>query len=305
MKQQLVFFFIMILAASLASCQPAETVKTVVVERPRVPVESKSPQSAATFSLSSEQYARQQATLGQADVDPQTGLNRMVIYNATLDLIVRDTAPAITDTLKIVQEAGGYVTTLNSYRDNEQLRATLTARVPSDRLIGTLEKLRKIALVVDREGLTGEDVTDQYTDLEARLRNMEVAEQRYLAILNQADKIEDILAVQKRLDEIRGEIEQTKGRMEYLSKSAAFATITISLTPDVLARPISIGGWRPQGTARNAFEALLWALKTLGDILIWTAICILPMAALLGVPIYLAIRWARKRMRKPRPPESK
>ncbi len=258
------------------------------------------PGQSSAGQVSEEQYAKQQATSGQADVDPQTGLNRMVIYNATLNLIVKDTLTAIEESRKVIQEAGGYIAESNSYRDNELLRATMTARVPSEKLTETLEQLKKIALTVDSETLKGEDVTDQYTDLETRLRVDEARRDRYVELLKRAEKIEDVLAVQQRLDETIAQIEQTKGRMEYLSKSTAFATITIKLTPDALARPVSIGGWRPQGTARDAFETLLWVLRALGDILIWSAICVLPVGLILGVPLYFVFRWARRRLRKPK-----
>lgn len=308
MKKQLGLVSILILAILLAACQVGarSSAQDEQVTKPlgggAAPAagEDSARSAAGTApSVSSEQYARQQATSGQADVDPQTGLNRMVVYNAELALIVQDTLQAVEAARKIVQEAGGYIAESSSYRDDDQLRATMTVRVPSEKLAGALEQLKKIALTVDRENLKGEDVTDQYADLETRLRVDEARRDRYLALLERADKIEDVLAVQQKLDETIAQIEQSKGRMEYLSKSAAFATIHLSLTPDALARPLSIGGWQPQGTARNALEALVWALRTLGDILIWAVICVLPMALIVGGPLYLAIGWVARRRRKP------
>ncbi|MBN1890121.1 MAG: DUF4349 domain-containing protein [Thermoflexales bacterium] len=262
-------------------------------------VASESAAPGAAPKMNEEQYAQQLATTGRADVDPQTGLNRMVIYNASLELVVKDTLQAVESARQIIQDAGGYLKESKSYRDDEQLRASMTARVPAEKLTETLEKLKTVALTVESEGLSGEDVTNEYTDLQSRRRNLEASEKQYLAILEKADKIEDVLAVQRELTTVREQIEQIQGRMDYLSKSAAFATIQITLTPDALARPLAIGGWRPQGTARNAIEALVWALKTLGDILIWAVICILPVALILGLPLFFVVRWIR-RNRKPK-----
>ncbi len=316
MKKQFITIASLILLVSLAmllvGCQSPGSETSGVTSNPISGVRSdesiqpkssdaSSAQPSRGIQLSGEQYARQQATAGQADVDPQTSLNRMVIYNASLNLIVKDTSTAIEDTRKVIQDAGGYIAASNSYRQDDQLRASITARVPSDKLTETMEQLKKLALSVDSENLKGEDVTDQYTDLESRLRNLEAAETQYLEILKRADKIEDVLAVQRQLDDIRGQIEQSKGRMEYLSKSAAMASVQISLTPDALAQPISIGGWRPQGTAREAFTALVWALRTVGNLLIWLVICVLPVGLILGVPFYFAARWGLRRVRKPRP----
>lgn len=305
MKKQLALILSLILAILLAGCAMRGAAPSRELAQPTVAPGARGGEPAQSGTgdvpqVTGEQYAQQQATTGQADVDPQTGLNRMVIYNANLALIVKDTLQAMDAARKIVQAAGGYIAESNSYRQDEQLRATITARVPSEKLTDTLDQLKKLALTVDSESLKGEDVTDQYTDLQSRLRNLEAAEQQYLDILTRAEKIDDVLAVQQRLTEIRGEIEQAKGRMDYLSKSAAFATITISLTPDTLAQPISIGGWRPQGTVRDAFMALVWALRALVTILIWTLICVLPVGLILGVPLYFGGRWARRRMRKPK-----
>jgi hypothetical protein len=96
---------------------------------------------------------------------------------------------------------------------------------------------------------------------------------------------------------LEGEIESIKGRMQYLSQSAAFSTITANLTPDALAQPVQIGGWQPVGVAKEALEALISGLQTLANILIWLAIYILPIALLIGIPAYLIVRAVRNRRR--------
>ena len=94
-------------------------------------------------------------------------------------------------------------------------------------------------------------------------------------------------------------MELIKGRMQYLSQSAAFSTISINLTPDVAAQPIQVGGWRPEGIAKDAIEALIDALQGLGNVLIWAVLFLLPMALVLGAPLWLAVRvvrrWRRRR----------
>jgi len=229
----------------------------------------------------------------------------MVIYNASLDLTVVDTPQAIEAVQQIIQAVGGYVAESNSYRREGQLHAAITARVPADQLTQTLAQLRKVALTVEHEVLTSEDVTDQYTDLQSQLRNLQASEQQYLEIMKRADKIEDVLAVQQRLTETRSQIETIQGRIAYLSRSAALATVKIALTPDTLTQPLSASGWRPQGTALAAFNALLMALKTLGDILIWGLVCVLPVALLIGLPLYLGLSRAIRRARRPASPQNR
>ncbi|MEZ4518485.1 MAG: DUF4349 domain-containing protein [Chloroflexota bacterium] len=102
---------------------------------------------------------------------------------------------------------------------------------------------------------------------------------------------------------MEGEIESIKGRMQYLSQSAAFSTITASLTPDILAQPVQVAGWQPGGVAKQALEALISGLQTLANILIWLAIYVLPIALIIGIPLYLIVRYIlRRRQLKNQPP---
>lgn len=132
------------------------------------------------------------------------------------------------------------------------------------------------------------------------MRNLENTEAQLRKLQSEATTTQDVLAVYRELATIRGEIDRIKGRMQYLSQSAALASISVSLKPDVLAQPIQIAGWRPEGVAREAVQALVIALQALATLAIWTAIVIVPIAALIGLPVLIAIgavrRW-RKRQR--------
>jgi len=97
---------------------------------------------------------------------------------------------------------------------------------------------------------------------------------------------------------VRGEIEMVRGQMQYYEESAAFSMITAELIPDAAAQPIEIGGWQPQGTVKAAVEALVRALEWLADGAIWLAICVLPVALLVGLPTFLIVRSARRRRSK-------
>jgi hypothetical protein len=94
------------------------------------------------------------------------------------------------------------------------------------------------------------------------------------------------------------EIEMVRGQMQYYEESAALSSITAELIPDVAAQPIEIGGWQPQGTVKAAVEALIQALEWLADAAIWLAICVLPVALLVGLPVFLIVRSARRRRAK-------
>jgi hypothetical protein len=137
--------------------------------------------------------------------------------------------------------------------------ADITIRVPADRYQAVLQEIRGMGEVVT-EGSDSSDVTEEYSDLEARLRTLEATEQRYLELLAQANNVNDILTVQDRLDVVRGEIEQVQGRINLLDNLTDLATITVHLRPAAVAVDGG-GGGGLSGAAENAWEASLDALR--------------------------------------------
>lgn len=249
--------------------------------------------------------AESPAGYGAADEEKARIAERMVIHTVDLRLIVKDTQTSLEAVQNLAGELGGYVASSRTWHTDEQLSASLTLRVPADRLNTTLEKLRALALEVDSESVSGEDVTQEYVDLEARLRNEEAYEKELLALLTETrertSKAEDILAVYERLTEVRGRIEQIKGRMQYLENMSAMATITVELIPSELMQPITVAGWHPTGTARSAIRALINALQFFADAAIWIILFGLPVLIIISLPfaaLWYVIRWLRRRKRK-------
>ena len=252
---------------------------------------------------------------GQAVSQPQSanaaGAEQMIVYTGQLSLVVKDAKATVEQITQVAKDVGGFVLSSNTYQDEGHTRATMTIRVPGEDLIqlkATLAKIKALALTVDSENLTGQDVTDQYAGTQAQIENLTAQRDSYRKLLDRATKMEDILNIQTRLDQVQGQINTLTGQQLKLKESVKFATVTIIITPDELAQPIQVAGWRPEGTARDAFRALLNALKFIGDVLIWGLICILPIALLLGLPVYLLGRWAssrRRAARKATPPPSK
>lgn len=218
---------------------------------------------------------------------------RMVIRNATLDLVVRDTRQALSEIEKLAKELGGYVTSLNVYRYEKGETASVTLRVPAEQLDLALERLRGLATTVRHESISGEDVTEEFVDLESRLRHLEAKEKQLLEFLKKAEDTEAVLAVYEHLSQTQAEIEQVKGRMQFLKNQVALATITVNLTPDVMAQPLETGGWNLPKTIRNAIQTLLRVLEFLVKALIYLVIVVLPvllLLALIGFGVFLLIR---------------
>jgi Domain of unknown function (DUF4349) len=238
--------------------------------------------------------------------------DRIVIQTGSLTLVVADPARRVGEIRRMAEEMGGFVVSSYVFKTaygSEGLtadQASVTIRVPAARLQDALDQIKQGAVEVRSENVSGEDVTQQFTDLQSRLRNLEAAEAQLLQIMEGAIRTEDVLAVYNQLVGVRGEIESVRGQIQYYSESAAFSAVSVELIPDEAAQPIETGIWNPQGTVKVAVEALLRALQNIADAAIWIAIYVLPVALLvLGLPLlvlWLIVRAIRRgRARRPKP----
>jgi hypothetical protein len=228
---------------------------------------------------------------------------RMIIWTGNISLIVKDAEESLEKAQAIAKDLGGYVVNSSSWFEDQQLRARLTIRVPAEAFDAAMDGLKDLALRVENTNISTQDVTEEYTDLDARLRNLEATEAELLELLTEVrertGKAEDVLAVHREVSSIRGQIEQAKGRMQYLGKMTAMATIDIGLTPDALARPIVVAGWQPSGTAADALRTLVRTFQFVVDAAIWVIIYLLPTLVLIAIP-FVVIRLIWRRWRKKR-----
>jgi hypothetical protein len=231
------------------------------------------------------------------------GEDRMIVRTAALTLVVSDTEASVAHIKSIASALGGYVVDTSLWRDGGQLRGTVTVRVPAESLDDALSQFKGLAVKVERESGNSQDVTEEYSDLGAQLRNLEATEQELLELLKtvreKTGKAEDILAVHRELTQIRGQIEQLKGRMQYLERTSAMSSVTVELIPDVLAQPIGGTGWRPGEAVSGALRALLGTLRFLVESAIWVVLYILPVAVVMLLPVAgLWILWRRRKKAK-------
>lgn len=232
---------------------------------------------------------------------------RMVIYNANLQIAVEDPLTAMDAVIAMAEDAGGFVVNSNTYQSTNSSgqkipHVSLTVRVPAGQLESIMDAIKGLtpdpSEDVLSENVSGQDVTAEYTDLESRLRNLEAAEAALVELMDQAQDTEDVLDVFDELTYYRGEIESVKGRMQYLEESAALSAITVEIVAKESLQPIEIAGWEPKGTVKKAVEALIETGQTIVDGLIWLGIYCLPFLIPLGLAVYFLIRLIRKRKAK-------
>lgn len=223
----------------------------------------------------------------------------LIVYTGNINIVVADTEAAVNDIQALAASLGGRVVSSSLFQSTgNAFSGQITIRVPAEQFAQAMTQIEELAVEVRRSEQGSDDVTEEYVDLRARLQNLEATADRVRAFLDETRNVEEALAVNLELSRLESDIESYKGRIQYLEDQAAFSTITVSLTPDALAQPIEVGGWRLTGTARNAVEALLNALQGLARLLVWLAIFVLPLALLILLPLALIVRtWRRRRSR--------
>ena len=222
--------------------------------------------------------------------------NRKIIKNADMRLLVKDTDVAIDRSTQIVTDLGGYIvssrTWYQDYYGNNLKYSTMTIGVPVDQFERALQRFRDLAIRVLDENASGEDVTDQYVDLQSQLQNLEATRTRVQEFLKDAKTVDEALRINQQLSDIEGQIEQIKGRMNYLADRASFSTITINfepefpiltptptptITPTLTPRPTSTPvPWKPGETFQSAKKALTISYQGIINFLIWIVVVILP-----------------------------
>ncbi len=234
---------------------------------------------------------------------PENDVERMVIRTADLDLVVPETEQALEQITELAEGLGGYVVSLNTYQYEQGVQGNVTLRIPAESFDAALTQLKALATTVRHETVSGQDVTEEYVDLESRLRHLRAKEDQLLEFLDQAEDTEAVLAVYEQLSATQEEIERVTGRMQYLENQTSLATISVRLTPDALAQPLEVGGWNLPGTVRDAVEALLSAVEFVVKAAIYLVIFVLPVLVMLAAPVVgliLLIRWLVRRRRKAR-----
>ena len=168
-------------------------------------------------------------TVTMSTVGQPWATERMIVRTGNISLLAEDIPAAVDRIIQFTKSLGGYVVSSKTWRERERLIGTIAIRVPAEHFDDAMGKLRELAVEVVSESTSSKDVTEEYVDLSAKLKNLEVAEKQLLKLMEQAKTVEEILNVQRELTKTRGEIEQTKGRMEYLEQTSATSLIEVSL----------------------------------------------------------------------------
>lgn len=226
---------------------------------------------------------------------------RKIVRNAELRLESASPEETQQKISAAVESAGGFVveSQQSSSERNSSTRdiVSMRVRVPADKFEGVVAEIRKTADRVIVETIKGEDVTEQFVDIEARLVAKKALEQQFMEIMKRANSVEEALNVQRQLAEVRSEIEQIEGRKRLLENQASLSTIKIDIrTPAAFSA-------NSAGFSNRLIEALSagfdFALNFILGLIAF-AIGVLPFIVFIVLPIFLIARylWKRRRRRK-------
>ncbi|MGH9901637.1 MAG: DUF4349 domain-containing protein [Pyrinomonadaceae bacterium] len=230
-------------------------------------------------------------------------VERKIIRNATLSVETEAPAEGQRKIASVAESRGGFVVTSES---RQQGRAgadaklyevvTMEVRVPAAHFDAVISEIRGVGSRVTDEKITGQDVTEEFIDLEARIRTKKALEAQFMEIMKQATKVSDALEVQSALAEVRTEIERIEGRRRFLENQASLSTIKVTLQPPAPLVAATTSGFfhgvkEAFGDGVDVAAAILLGLIRVG-------IALVPVVLFIFLPIALLVRFLIRRHRR-------
>ncbi len=304
MKKRIVFVFV-ILSMILAACG-VRAAATPSVDLYSPGVNGSGAPSNEAVPLPTQAYAGYDSTskvTGVTSGSSPAAQDRLVIMNADLTIVVSDPQAKMEAINQMATSLGGFVISMNMYQTTTQNGQTapegsISIRVPAKLLDNALGQIKADAVEVRNENRSGQDVTASYVDLQSQLTNLEMAEADLQAIMDDAknnpnsnttSRTQDVLDVYNQIVAVRGQIESIKGQMQYYEQSSTYSLINVTLVAEETIQPIEIGGWKPEGVARDAIQTLIKFWQGFVNLLINLVLLILPILITIFGPIALIV----------------
>src|SRR5687767_808092 len=336
MKSRSVLFVLPVIASMivLAACgaaaatEPPATEAPAAVEAPAIGLDefgaaeqsAKSVIDGEVLPESSDPLLAPAPTMAAFEIGNPSGentvvqnTNRKIIKNADVRLLVKDTNVAVNRSTQIISDLGGYLISsriwYQDYYGNNLMYATITLGIPVDQFERALTRMRELSIRVLDENASGQDVTDQYVDLQSQLINLEATRARIQEFLADAKTVDEALRINQELANIEAQIEQIKGQINYISDRSAFSTITVNFEPEFpvltptptptaypTATPIP---WKPGETYHDAKNTVTVAYQGIANFLIWLAVAIVPIVLPPALILWVLWKWMNRNTRKP------
>lgn len=234
-----------------------------------------------------------------------TQVQRLVIQNADLAVVVSDVELRMKEIQEMAADMGGFVVSSNLYKGYTSdytpvPEASLTIRVPAERLDEALEFIKKDAVEVQNENRSGTDVTAEYVDLKSRLKTYEAAEKELTELMENSQNADEVINIFNQLMYYREQIELVKGQIKYYEEAAALSAVSIRLIAEETIKPVTIGKWEPKGVALEAIQDLINFWQNFVEFMIRFILYTLPVLVTIAIPFYVffvGVRWVFRKLR--------
>jgi hypothetical protein len=221
---------------------------------------------------------------------------RKVVKTADLGLRSEEVRQSAAQAQQLAASVGGTVLSSQVYGSDDSVTADLVLSVPSEEFERVLNELRNLGEKVTTDSISGQDVTEEYVDLESRERNLRATEESLLRLYDKAENVEEALSIQRELTTVRGEIELVQGRIKYLDQRSAYFQITLNIQP-ITGPPPPRPTWNPGDVVERAWDASLSVLQVMATAIISAVV----FGWWLAPVIVGGLLWWRRRNRDSRP----
>jgi len=268
----------------------------VATTKPFVEEDAKTDTRATQQLVSLNDADKAQTTAAAAD--------RKIIRNADITIEVASPTDAQHRVTSIAESHGGFVVTSEAKQreDNDPARRTLdfklVVRVPSNQFGAAFDEIKGLAGNTPEEHVASQDVTEDFIDLEARIKTQKALEIQFLEIMRQANKVEDALEVQRQIAEVRNEIEKLEGRKRFLENRSTLSTIAVNIQAPKPAIVVTSTGF-----GHSLREAVSDSIGMASDMVLFFArflILMVPIGVFVILPSGLIIRYVVRRARRVR-----
>jgi Domain of unknown function (DUF4349) len=284
------------------SCSMADRSAATSAPAPQVQAEQVSASTAPATNYDSQSQKVSLTEIDKAEVTNEAA-DRRIIRNADITMEVDSTTDAQHRVTSIAESHGGFVVTSEAkQRENidpskRTLDIKLVVRIPADKFGPTLAQIKQLAGNLPESNVTGQDVTEDFIDLEARIKTQKALELQFLQIMKQADTVEDALQVQRQIAEVRTEIEKLEGRKRFLENRSSLSTITVNIrAPKMIAV-------NPSGVGHSLRDAVSDSLELASGMFVFfvsTVIVMMPVLIFVVLPSGLVLRYFVRRAKRVR-----
>ena len=297
---------LILLLALLSFSLSCSSAGSRVADSPNTTTQKDTQQAAEVAKTQSYGAQAEKISLNDVDKEGSTAeaAERKIIRNAEITIEVPSTTEAQHQVTTIADAHGGFVVTSEAkQRENNDpsqrtLDIKLIVRVPSNQFGRAFDEIKKLAGNTPSEQVTSQDVTEDFIDLEARIKTQKALEVQFLEIMRQAHKIADALEVQRQIAEVRTEIEKLEGRKRFLENRSSLSTINVNIQT-----PKPVITVTQTGFGHSLREAVSDSVTLASDMVLFFArfvIMLVPISILVFLPAGLAIRYLMRRAKRMR-----